>query len=91
MSRFKAKSVYVLKRETPTSKWWTLRKGNIGAPLFGFYRAWITCYRAMQDPAGEIVKIQIEVTREKYVVLKRKPRSERRRRKQTEAKNIIKI
>lgn len=62
--RFKPTSVVVLRRETKTSKWWSMVIGNKRRLIYGLYKALIKFYRDISDQ-DRITKIRIEVFREK--------------------------
>lgn len=73
MSKFKAKSIILLKREKPSPgiiraknepHFWYLIRGNIKKGFWGLYKTFQKAYGAIEDK-GRIVKIRIEVTREK--------------------------
>ena len=73
MSRFKAKSVIVLKREKPSpgivraekeAQFWYLIRGNIKKGFWGLYKTFQKAYGAIEDK-GRITEIRVEVTREK--------------------------
>lgn len=74
MSKFKPKSVIVLKRGKPYPGiiraekepwfWYLIRRGNIKKGTWGLYKTFQKAYAAIEDK-DRITKIRIEVTREK--------------------------